>query len=634
MGSFCRQAALEVQADGPEGVSLLLLDSGRLFLLPRLQKPLVVVVLERLGLGMVVALGNTDGVRPTVSLGVHGDRLVHPPLADVDVLGIAPALAEDGKPCLDLVAVGAIAARLHRVLRGDIVEHVEVPGLGDVSYGGKALLGNLEVVYFQRLVAELVPLGLRLGRELERLQDLDRPRPVLLLAGRPKLDQALVQGVAHGVDPLVDDDLRLPPASLDVCHLPLDGEHGLVVRLVNGVPHAEVASVLRDHDVAVGHPLHVGAVGEEGDALLRLDVVKVEVLLLVPEQEVGRAGVELQPVDARVVVDGCQGEPRHEVEDADGLQVDEVRNLLVLLDDAPLLVQPDADEVRAHVLGPAGPEDFASAVLDQSQLPSVVDHAHLGAVKDELLRPGPAPGDLAQLAGLQVAHQEGVGRVGDEEAVLLDVDSLDLVAERGLEHDPGIGCKALDDDLALGHVGELKLPLVPLLAEAGVVEVDASTEAADGEPRAVRPPGERGDRVEVLDLLGADFLPDAAPGIEAVYVESVERADDNGLAARIELRGGELSDVLVVGVVKSLQDTAVVLVENNLGVTACSAEALAPREGVGDAGVLRKAAVCPAAPSRVKGEAVQRAVEVPRDDAGAVKVGSKGYHIGLLWVCI
>eukprot|EP00955_Chlamydomonas_euryale_P116456 366417-Chlamydomonas_euryale.AAC.24 len=43
-----RQAALEVQADGAEKVALTLLDHARRLLLPRLQQPLVVALLQAL----------------------------------------------------------------------------------------------------------------------------------------------------------------------------------------------------------------------------------------------------------------------------------------------------------------------------------------------------------------------------------------------------------------------------------------------------------------------------------------------------------------------------------------------------------------------------------------------------------
>eukprot|EP00951_Prasinocladus_malaysianus_P002968 scaffold21211_cov40-Prasinocladus_malaysianus.AAC.1 len=184
--------------------------------------------------------------------------------------------------------------------------------------------------------------------------------PKLVFYKHAKLDEGLVEGVADVVDALVHHDLCAALNALDVLDLALDGEHRLVVGVVDAVPHAEVASVLSHHDVAGGHPLHIGAI-----------------LLLVPEEQVGCAGVELQPVDPRVVVDGGQGDARHEVDDPDGLQIDQVGDLLVLLDDAALLVEPHADEVWAHVLCAARAEHLVAAVLDQSDLPGVVDHAHL-----------------------------------------------------------------------------------------------------------------------------------------------------------------------------------------------------------------------------------------------------------------
>eukprot|EP00959_Pyramimonas_sp_CCMP1952_P474805 9503851-Pyramimonas_sp.AAC.15 len=77
----------------------------------------------------------------------------------------------------------------------------------------------------------------------------------------------------------------------------LDGEDGDLIRVVDGVPHAEVAPVLRHHHVALRHPLHVRAVVQHGGALLLRQVVKVQLPLLVAEQQVRRARVELQPVN-------------------------------------------------------------------------------------------------------------------------------------------------------------------------------------------------------------------------------------------------------------------------------------------------------------------------------------------------
>ena len=53
-------------------------------------------------------------------------------------------------------------------------------------------------------------------------------------------------------------------------------EHGDLVWHVNVVPDTEVATVLSNHDVTEGHPLHIGAVAEQRDTLLALKVIEVK----------------------------------------------------------------------------------------------------------------------------------------------------------------------------------------------------------------------------------------------------------------------------------------------------------------------------------------------------------------------
>lgn len=67
-----RQPALEVQRDGPEEVPLALLHQPRHLLLPRLQQPLVVPLLQPLGVGVARALSDTDCVLPPEGRGLRG----------------------------------------------------------------------------------------------------------------------------------------------------------------------------------------------------------------------------------------------------------------------------------------------------------------------------------------------------------------------------------------------------------------------------------------------------------------------------------------------------------------------------------------------------------------------------------
>ena len=69
-----------------DGVALMLLGGpASLLLLSRLQQPQVLILLEGLSLGLVVAFCDTDGVRPLL-VGfhvLHRDGLVDDGLADV-----------------------------------------------------------------------------------------------------------------------------------------------------------------------------------------------------------------------------------------------------------------------------------------------------------------------------------------------------------------------------------------------------------------------------------------------------------------------------------------------------------------------------------------------------------------------
>ena len=74
--------------------------------------------------------------------------------------------------------------------------------------------------------------------------------------------------------------------------------------------------------------------------------------------------------------------------DGDGLEVDEVGHLLVVVD-APLLalVEADADEVWVHELGAHAPKDLVLPVLHERQLARVEDHADILVIEVELLVP-------------------------------------------------------------------------------------------------------------------------------------------------------------------------------------------------------------------------------------------------------
>ena len=379
-----------------------------------------------------------------------------------------------------------------------------------VTQGSGAPLRDVQVVHAERQVRELRPHGLRLRGELQALQDGHGAVQVAVLDGGAEADEALVQDVRRRVDALVHDDLRLAVAALDLVHVALDLVDGHLVRRRDVVPHAQVVAVLRHNDVGARHPLHVVAVAEQRRARLLGDVEKVQAAALVAEQHQIGAAVELQPVDLGVVVDGGDGDATHQVQHGDGEHVQQVRDLLVLggrlaAERGPevivgarrrALVDAHGDEVRVHVLCAARTQRLVAAVLDERQLAGGEHHAHGGVVEEELLGAGAGPRHLAQLAGLQVAHQQRLRRVRHEVAVLEDVDLLDLAVEVGLQHDARPGRQALHDDLAQGDVGELELAAVARAADAGIVQVHNAAQRAHGEAAAVGLPRQRGNGVQ------------------------------------------------------------------------------------------------------------------------------------------
>mmetsp|Transcript_16624 Transcript_16624/g.52022 ORF Transcript_16624/g.52022 Transcript_16624/m.52022 type:complete len:995 (-) Transcript_16624:636-3620(-) len=589
-----REAALEVQRDGPEAIAVLLLDGARLLLLPGLDEPVVVVLLELAGLGVGLALRDRDGLLPHVGLGVHLNRLVHLALLQKDLLRCLPLPVEHRDPRADAVVVRAVpshALLLRRPLRR-LAELAEVPGLRDRAQGRVAALRDGELVLLDGKLAELLPHALRFGGERQRLEDVDCALVVPVVQGAPEVDEGLVQRVRHRVDALVDHHLRAPLGAFDVLDLALDGEDRLLLGIVNRIPHAEVAAGLRHDDVRAGHPLHVGAVVEQRSPRLLLQVEEVQLPLFVAEEKVGGAPVELQPVDAAVVVDGGRRDAGDQVEDADRLQIDEVCDVLAVghVVAVAQLVESHGDEERVHVLRAASPEDLVAAILHQRELAGVVDHAHLLLVEEELLVAAAAPRHLGQLAALEVAHEQGLRGVRDEVMVLVDVYLGDLIAKVALEHDARSSGEALDDHLGVGDVRELELPLVLVAADARVVHVHAAAERAKRHARPVGLPLQGGDCVHVLDDLDPGLLPELAVHVVRKDVEAVEAAHAHRLPAGIELCAGELAHCLVGGVVKVLQHLPLAVVEHHLAVGARRHDRLAPRERVGHAEVVRKLA--------------------------------------------
>lgn len=83
------------------------------------------------------------------------------------------------------------------------------------------------------------------------------------------------------------------PGAFNVFHIPLDGHNSLLVRSMDAVPDTQVAPALRHYHITSRNPLHVSAVRQQGCTLLLSDVEKVQVALLVSEQQVRCPGIQL-----------------------------------------------------------------------------------------------------------------------------------------------------------------------------------------------------------------------------------------------------------------------------------------------------------------------------------------------------
>mmetsp|Transcript_24440 Transcript_24440/g.72494 ORF Transcript_24440/g.72494 Transcript_24440/m.72494 type:complete len:246 (+) Transcript_24440:3893-4630(+) len=245
-------------------------------------------------------------------------------------------------------------------------------------------------------------------------------------------------------------------------------------------------------------------------------------------------------------------------------------------------MHPHGDQMGRRVLRAARAKDVVAAVLDQRELARIEDHAHLVALKDELLIARARPGHLRQPARLEVAHHQRLVRRCDKEAVLVDVDPLHLMPKVRLEHDPCARRETLHDNRRCGDVGELKAALIPHAPNTRVVHVHRAAERADHQPRSVTLPPERSHSVQVLNLLEPGVAP-ASVRREREDAEAVEGADDNRLPRRIEGRTRELLLRLVAGVVKALKHRPILVVKADGLVGPRCADRLAPRESVGHA---------------------------------------------------
>lgn len=104
---------------------------------------------------------------------------------------------------------------------------------------------------------------------------------------------------------------------MDALDITFDLVHSNLIRLLDGIPDAQIRSVLCDDNIRVGHPIYELAVVEQALLRLFLDAVKIELLALVTEEELGATRVELKVINLGVVADISLNLPSAEVLDAD-----------------------------------------------------------------------------------------------------------------------------------------------------------------------------------------------------------------------------------------------------------------------------------------------------------------------------
>mmetsp|Transcript_7031 Transcript_7031/g.17078 ORF Transcript_7031/g.17078 Transcript_7031/m.17078 type:complete len:367 (-) Transcript_7031:1538-2638(-) len=307
-GRLGGEAALDVQLDGLEVVALTLLQLASLLLLSSRHEPLQEVQLELLHVGVVLLLSQTDALVVPVQLLVHGHGALEVVVVQQQCLGTLKLLRQHRQLCLDEVVSGSVAPKLSGMGFDNRIHFLEIRSLGNVPEHGVAALCDRQLgrIIVECCLSQLPPQGLRLGRQGQLTQQhhsLSEESPFNASAER---DECLVEFVLLLPRAVVNQHNRPTFGPLDVFYVALDLSHGHPVGLLYRIPDAEVLSVLRDDDIAVGHPLDVVAVVEEGGAALLLQRVQVQLTAVVAEQQPITSGVEFQPVDATVVVDSGQ----------------------------------------------------------------------------------------------------------------------------------------------------------------------------------------------------------------------------------------------------------------------------------------------------------------------------------------
>ena len=149
---------------------------------------------------------------------------------------------------------------------------------------------------FNGQLGECLPVGFYFRCNFEGFQDLYSLLKSLILKGSTKFDECLFKLVGVGIHSGVNDDFGFTFGTLDGFYVTLDVVHGYLVGLFDGVPDAEVLTVLSYHNVGVRNPRDILAIVKKSLLFLLFDVIEMKLASLVSEKELGTTRVQLEVV--------------------------------------------------------------------------------------------------------------------------------------------------------------------------------------------------------------------------------------------------------------------------------------------------------------------------------------------------
>mmetsp|Transcript_90215 Transcript_90215/g.197610 ORF Transcript_90215/g.197610 Transcript_90215/m.197610 type:complete len:220 (-) Transcript_90215:635-1294(-) len=203
--------------------------------------------------------------------------------------------------------MSAITSDLGRMVLDQSIHLVEISASRRITQNGETPLGDGQVEVLHGGVGQGLPHRFCLRSERKLLEQVDGFCELLAFEAGVEGNEPFIELVLHHINSLVHNNARASARAFDVLDVSLDLVQGHAIWGVDRVPDAKVPSVLRHHDVAVWHPLHIVAVVEQGHAHLLVNIIEVQLTPLVAEEQLVCAiGIQLQPIDARIVLDGSE----------------------------------------------------------------------------------------------------------------------------------------------------------------------------------------------------------------------------------------------------------------------------------------------------------------------------------------